>query len=58
MTRTLPTVPLPSVLIVDNEVRLQEALRRTLDEDFEVFTASSAADALFSIDLPAGKAPR
>lgn len=41
MTRTLPTV-----LIVDDEVRSQEAPRRTLDEDFEVFTASSAADAL------------
>jgi len=41
MTGTLPTV-----LVVDDEVRSQEALRRTLDEDFEVFTASSAADAL------------
>ncbi len=37
---------LPTVLIVDDEVRSQEALRRTLDEDFEVFTASSAAEAL------------
>jgi two-component system response regulator HupR/HoxA len=37
---------LPTVLVVDDEVRSQEALRRTLDEDFEVFTASSAAEAL------------
>ncbi|HRQ57342.1 MAG TPA: sigma-54 dependent transcriptional regulator [Azoarcus taiwanensis] len=37
---------LPTVLVVDDEVRSQEALRRTLDEDFEVFTASSAAEAV------------
>ena len=37
--------PLPSVLVVDDEVRSQEALRRTLEEDFEVFTASGAAEA-------------
>jgi two-component system response regulator HupR/HoxA len=36
---------LPSVLVVDDEVRSQDALRRTLDEDFSVFTASSAAQA-------------
>jgi two-component system response regulator HupR/HoxA len=36
---------LPSVLIVDDEVRSQESLRRTLEEDFEVFTASGAAEA-------------
>ena len=36
---------LPSVLIVDDEVRSQESLRRTLEEDFEVFTASDAAEA-------------
>jgi two-component system response regulator HupR/HoxA len=34
---------LPAVLVVDDEVRSQEALRRTLEEDFEVFCASSAA---------------
>ena len=39
---------LPSVLVVDDEVRSQEALRRTLEEDFNVFTASSA-DAAQSI---------
>ncbi len=38
--------PLPTVLVVDDEVRSQEAIRRTLDEDFEVFTASSAAEAV------------
>ena len=37
---------LPTVLVVDDEVRSQEALRRTLDEDFEVFTASGADEAL------------
>lgn len=34
---------LPAVLVVDDEVRSQEALRRTLEEDFEVFCAGSAA---------------
>jgi two-component system response regulator HupR/HoxA len=37
---------LPAVLIVDDEVRSQEALRRTLDEDFEVHCASSAAEGM------------
>ncbi|HEX9180784.1 MAG TPA: sigma-54 dependent transcriptional regulator [Burkholderiales bacterium] len=36
---------LPSVLVVDDEVRSQEALRRTLEDEFQVFTASGAADA-------------
>ena len=36
---------LPTVLVVDDEVRSQDALRRTLDEDFTVFTASSADEA-------------
>jgi len=36
---------LPTVLVVDDEVRSQEALRRTLDEEFEVFAASDAAAA-------------
>ena len=36
---------LPSVLVVDDELRSQEALRRTLEDDFQVFTASGAADA-------------
>ena len=36
---------LPTVLVVDDEVRSQDALRRTLDEDFTVFTASNADEA-------------
>ncbi len=36
---------LPSVLVVDDEVRSQEALRRTLEEEFEILTASSADEA-------------
>ncbi|HMV53690.1 MAG TPA: sigma-54 dependent transcriptional regulator [Rhodocyclaceae bacterium] len=36
---------LPSVLVVDDEVRSQESLRRTLEEEFEVFTASGADEA-------------
>ncbi len=41
-----PRPRLPTVLVVDDEVRSQEALRRTLDEDFEVFTAANADEAL------------
>ena len=37
---------LPAVLIVDDEVRSQEALRRTLEEDFAVHCASSAAEGM------------
>ncbi len=37
---------LPAVLVVDDEVRSQEALRRTLEEDFEVFCASSADEGM------------
>ncbi len=37
---------LPAVLVVDDELRSQEALRRTLEEDFEVFCASGAGEAL------------
>ena len=37
----MPAPTLPTVLVVDDELRSQEALRRTLDEEFEVFTASS-----------------
>lgn len=36
---------LPCVLVVDDEVRSQDAIRRTLDEDFTVLTASSADEA-------------
>jgi two-component system, NtrC family, response regulator HupR/HoxA len=34
-----------TVLVVDDEIRSQEALRRTLEEDFRVLTASSAMQA-------------
>ncbi len=40
------TPAVPTVLVVDDEVRSQEALRRTLDEDFTVFTANGAEEAL------------
>jgi two-component system response regulator HupR/HoxA len=36
---------LPTVLVVDDEQRSLESIRRTLDEDFTVFTASSADEA-------------
>src|SRR6266516_5450052 len=35
-----------AVLIVDDEVRSVEALARTLEEDFTVYTATSAEEAL------------
>ncbi len=37
---------LPEILVVDDEIRSQEALRRTLEEEFEVFTAGTAEQAL------------
>jgi two-component system response regulator HupR/HoxA len=37
---------LPAILVVDDEPRSLEALRRTLEEDFEVFCAPAAAVAL------------
>lgn len=36
---------LPTVLVVDDEVRSQEVMRRTLDEEFTVLTASDADEA-------------
>jgi two-component system response regulator HupR/HoxA len=36
---------LPTILVIDDEVRSQESLRRTFEEDFTVFTAGSAEDA-------------
>ena len=47
---------LPAVLVIDDEVRSQEALRRTLEEDFEVFTASGAeeAQAILEREAPLG----
>ncbi|MBL8423821.1 MAG: sigma-54-dependent Fis family transcriptional regulator [Candidatus Accumulibacter phosphatis] len=40
-----PKPRLPTVLVIDDEIRSQEALRRTLEDDFDVFTASSGEDA-------------
>ncbi len=45
MSADLLSPTLPTVLVVDDEVRSQDAMRRTLDEDFTVFTASSADEA-------------
>jgi len=42
----IPVPPLPAILIVDDEVRSLEALRRALEEDFTVFTARGADEAL------------
>lgn len=39
------TSDLPVVLVVDDEVRSLDAIRRTLDEDFEVLTASDTRQA-------------
>jgi two-component system response regulator HupR/HoxA len=36
---------IPAVLVVDDEPRSLETLRRTLEEDFQVFTAASAEEA-------------
>ncbi len=36
----------PTILIVDDELRSLESLRRTLEEEFQVFTAAGAAAAL------------
>jgi two-component system response regulator HupR/HoxA len=39
------TDDLPIVLVVDDEVRSQEAMRRTLDEEFRILAAGSADEA-------------
>ncbi len=39
-------IKLPKVLVIDDEVRSQEALRRTLEDDFDVLCASSAEEGL------------
>lgn len=41
----MTTPELPSILVIDDEIRSLEALQRTLEEDFVVHTASSAEDA-------------
>uniref|UniRef100_UPI000D3917E9 sigma-54-dependent transcriptional regulator n=1 Tax=unclassified Variovorax TaxID=663243 RepID=UPI000D3917E9 len=40
-----PDASMPTVLVVDDEVRSQDAIRRTLDEEFTVLTAGDAAEA-------------
>ena len=35
---------LPAVLVIDDEIRSQESIRRTLDEEFNVLTVSSAEE--------------
>jgi two-component system response regulator HupR/HoxA len=40
-----PFAALPAVLVVDDEVRSQDAMRRTLDEEFAVLAASDADEA-------------
>lgn len=44
---------LPIVLVIDDEVRSQESLRRVLSDDFEVLCASSAseAEALLEVEM-------
>ncbi|HID37589.1 MAG TPA: sigma-54-dependent Fis family transcriptional regulator [Ghiorsea sp.] len=37
---------LPSILLVDDEVRVLESLQRLLEDDFDVFTANSADEAM------------
>jgi two-component system response regulator HupR/HoxA len=44
---------LPTLLVVDDELRSQEALRRTLDEEFEVRCASSGEQALAMLEREA-----
>ena len=41
-----PGIKLPKLLVIDDEVRSQEALRRTLEDDFEVFCASTASEGM------------
>ena len=45
-----PALALPTVLVVDDEVRSQDAMRRTLDEDFSVLTASDADEARIHLE--------
>ncbi|MGI9134989.1 MAG: sigma-54-dependent transcriptional regulator [Rhodoferax sp.] len=41
---------LPAILVVDDELRSQEALRRTLEEDFEVYCAGSAEQGMHILE--------
>jgi CheY-like chemotaxis protein len=40
----------PAILLVDDEIRSLEALERTLEDDFTLFTANGAAEALAILD--------
>lgn len=46
----VPRGDLPVVLLVDDEVRSLDALRRTLDEDFHILSAASAEQALKQLE--------
>ena len=48
--------PRPLVLCVDDEIRSLEALERTLDEEFDVITASSAEQAMTLLEQQAVQA--
>ena len=41
----------PTVLCVDDEIRSLETLERTLDEDFDVLTASNADQAMELLEV-------
>ncbi len=42
----MASAPQSAILVVDDEQRSVEAIRRTLEDDFEVFTATSGVEAL------------
>jgi two-component system response regulator HupR/HoxA len=42
----VPSPDVATVLLVDDELRSLEAMRRTLDEDFDILTADGADEAL------------
>ena len=45
MLNTTDTTDRPTVLVIDDEVRLQQTVKRVLNSEFEVLTASSADEA-------------
>ncbi len=46
--------PQPTILIVDDEKNTREGLRRSLEEEFDVYVASSAEGGLASFGKPTG----
>ncbi|NUM79271.1 response regulator, partial [bacterium] len=40
----------PKILIVDDEVEILKILKKTLEDDYEIITASKAKDALSKLD--------